>query len=72
MKAFRENLLLGLADIKYWKKKYVAKQLKKNPDITKEELSIKIKNAKRSYFNRHHKEFDEAIVKDIQELHKKV
>jgi len=64
-KVLKENLLLALADIKLWKGKYIAKQLRKNPNISKEELSKKIKNAKASYFKRHHKEFDEAITKDI-------
>lgn len=72
MEAFKENIVLALADIVHWKKKYVAKQRKKNPNISIEELNKKIRNAKRSYFNRHHKEFDEAIVKDIQNLHKEV
>jgi len=70
MKALKENLILGLLDIKYWKKKYRAKQIKKNPNISIEELDKKIKNAKRIYFNRHHKKFDVAIIKNIQKLHK--
>ena len=72
MESFRDNLILGLMDIKYWKKQYITKQLKKYPNISRERLSMKIKNAKRSYFGRHHKEFDEIVVKDIQGLHKEV
>jgi len=69
MKALKENLILGSLDIKYWKKRYINKQKKKNPNISIEELDKKIRNAKRSYFNRHHKKFDVAIIKDIQNLH---
>lgn len=70
MEAFKENLILASADIKYWKNKYVAKQRKKYPNISIEELNKKIANAKRSYFKDRHKEFEEAIVSDIQEIHK--
>ena len=70
MKSLKENLILASADIKFWKKNYVAKQRKKYPNISIEELNRKISNAKRSYFNRHHKEFDEAILKDIHKLRK--
>ncbi len=64
-KEFIENCVLALADINYWKKRYMVKQRKKNPNISIEELNRKIRNAKRSYFSRHHKEFNEAIIKDI-------
>ena len=58
-------MLLALVDIKYWKRKYIAKQRKKYPNISIEELNKKIANAKRSYFKNRHKEFEEAIVRDI-------
>jgi len=70
MEALKENLILASADIKLWKKKYITKQRKKYPNISIEELNRKIINAKRSYFKDRHKEFEEAIVQDIQELHK--
>ena len=44
------NLKLSLLEIKLWKNIYIKKQLAKNPNISREELSIKIKNAKRSKF----------------------
>lgn len=36
--------------MKLWKKKFIQKQIQKNPDITREELSKKIKDAKRNKF----------------------
>lgn len=63
MKALKENMILALADINYWKRKYIAKQKEKYPDISNEELNKKITNAKRSYFKDRHKDFEEAIVK---------
>lgn len=44
------NLKLSLAEIKLWKKGYIQKQLQKNPNLTKRELSKKIKSAKASKF----------------------
>lgn len=70
MESLKENLILASADIKHWKKKYIIKQRKKYPNISIEELNRKITNAKRSYFKDRHKEFEKAIVQDIQELHK--
>lgn len=70
MNALEENMTLALIDINHWKIKYIKKQLKKYPNISKEELTKKIKNAKVSYFKRHHKEFYEALFKDILDFHK--
>lgn len=65
MESFMENLKLASLDINFWKKKYIKKQKKKYPNISIKELSKKIKNAKASYFNRHHKEFHEVMFQDI-------
>ena len=40
------NLKISLIEIKIWKRHYITKQLEKNPNITREELSKKIKKAK--------------------------
>ena len=34
----RENIVLALVDINYWKQKYIIKQRKKHPNISDEEL----------------------------------
>mgnify|MGYP001586543467 CR=1 FL=1 len=44
------NLKFALAEIKLWKRKFIQKQLQKNPDLTRLELSKKIKSAKAGKF----------------------
>ena len=44
------TLKFALAEIKLWKREFIQKQFKKNPNLTKQELSKKIKNAKANKF----------------------
>lgn len=44
------NLKLSLVEMKLWKRSYIQKQLAKNPNVSREELSRKIKNARKNKF----------------------